>query len=233
MKKKSKKRRTKKIIRKAVKRVRRKSSIRKTKKRAVRRHSVSTSTKGKVMKGATKKRRQVRKAKRYSPHEMVIKHPSQIVMKGKSGRRKKRHSRAILMGNPGEVVRAAGANMLNILAGTAGGIGGAYVANMTGISDPKVKSGAAAILGLAIASTVRIPAIKFAGIGLGIVGAAGLVKAFLPSIVLLGDSPIFFPARSSRLLGDPVHVRMHGAPIDFQRNQPGKMMGWQTQASMG
>lgn len=145
----------------------------------------------------------------------------QVIIMG--GRRHRRHSRrGLLMGGDG-IMQRMGNNALNVAAGVAGGVGGAFVSNL--IPAPaKIKALLPVIGGIALASATRIPAIKFAGIGLSIIGGLSLVKQFMPGVpVLAGESVILIPDGSAPGLTDRSGM---GDPSDLSRVP--EPMGWAT-----
>ena len=128
------------------------------------------------------------------------KHHDQIIIMGKKGKHKraKRHGKFLHgFGNPGFSLKEIGGNTLNVAAGVAGGVGGAYLVNkITGI-DAKVKAIIPIVAGVIIASVMKIPALRFAGVGLGIIGGISLIKNTMPGVQLLaGEQQIFLPAPS-------------------------------------
>jgi len=140
-----------------------------------------------------------------------------LVMGKRRGRRRSR--RGLLMGQfGGNVMQRFGANTLNVAAGVAGGVGGAYLANMIPDMTPDantnrmLKAAIPALAGILLASTVRMPALKFAGLGLGVVGGLSLMKTWFPQLpAIAGETTLLLPDRSLGALTD-----FSGAPVEFQ-----------------
>ena len=124
----------------------------------------------------------------------------QIIVMGRGRRRHRR--RGLLMGGGG-LVNQMGGNTLNVAAGLAGGVGGAYIANMLPIENTKIKAAMPLVLGIVVASMARMPALKMAGLGLGIMGGMSILKQYLPAGMLLaGETPMMLPETIQRAIED-------------------------------
>jgi hypothetical protein len=139
------------------------------------------------------------------------------------GRKHRRRARrGILMG--GAVQDIAG-SAINVASGVAGGVAGAYVVNMIPITNPRVRNLIPFLGGAIIATMMKQPALKMAGLGLGIFGGYALLKSFVPALPSIsGDTLMLAPeyqrAIADRSMGDPVTIP--------------EMAGdtWQSQAAM-
>jgi hypothetical protein len=146
------------------------------------------------------------KRKKHHKRSGSMKHHDQIIIMGKR-HSKKRHGhsrRGILMGGKsGDLMKRIGSNSLNTAAGVAGGILGAYLSNMLPIVDKKTKAIVPLFAGVVLTSSVNIPAVKFAGLGLSIMAGLSLVKQLLPSVAVLSGEPLLFlpPADGGNMMG--------------------------------
>lgn len=119
---------------------------------------------------------------------------SDIIVMGKKRRSHRRRSRGLLMGDPG-LIGDVGGNLVNVAAGLAGGVVGSYVTNMVPVANLQIRAMIPLLGGVVIASISRMPVLKMAGLGLGIVGGLSLVKHIMPGVNLLGEDPqMWIPA---------------------------------------
>ena len=107
---------------------------------------------------------------------------AQIIIKG---RRRHRRRGLLMGGTAGTLVQRIGGNAMNTAVGVAGAVGGAYLSNMIPVADNRIKAGLAALAGITLASSVRMPALRHAGIGLAIMGGLSLVRQMAPTLPLL------------------------------------------------
>jgi len=119
---------------------------------------------------------------------------TQVTIMGRKRRRHRGHRRfGQFLGDPGrgDLMKRIGGNTVNVVSGVAGGVVGAYVANMIP-GDKKIRAGIPLLGGIVLASMAQVPALRAAGMGLGIMGGLALLKQFLPAVpVLAGEIPSF------------------------------------------
>jgi len=132
---------------------------------------------------------------------------AQIVVMGRRGRRRGRRRGLLMGGTMGTVAGRIGTDTLNVAAGVAGGVGGAYLSTFIPGKDARIKAGITALAGIALASTVRMPVIRWAGMGMGIMAGLSLVNALAQQI------PIKIGAAAQLYLPNPAPSM--GAPADF------------------
>lgn len=185
---------------------------------------------GRVISGKTTKKRR-RPAAKKTRRARSFSHPSQVIVMGSKKTRRARRRSPALMGFPGgNLVKRMGANALNVASGVAGGVAGAYVANMVPVTDARIKAAIPTLAGIFLASFAKIPALKFAGVGLGVMGGLSLVRAFLPGVGLLaGDIPLYLPASGSQM-GELSDLSL-GEVTDLS-GMEGSTVGYVTQADM-
>lgn len=168
----------------------------------------------------TKKRSMHGKAKRAgtSIKHMDYSIPKQIVFTGKRHAKKLHHKGRLLGGSAGSLVKRAGGSTINIAAGVAGGIAGAYLVNVIPGTNQKLKVSLPLIAGIFLASMARVPALQAAGMGMGITGGLALLRSFVPSLPVLpsglaGNSPVALSPVDMARLGIPVRTDL-GIPVE-------------------
>jgi hypothetical protein len=151
-------------------------------------------------KGVSKMTRSKKRIKKHSGRRgsPAIHHDGQVIIMGSKKTSKKRRARSgfLMGGSSKEKIKAIGNNALNVASGVAGGVLGAYLGNMLPIADARLKAGIPAGAGILLASFARIPALKFAGIGLGVMGGLALLRQFMPSLPMLSgtETVVYLPA---------------------------------------
>jgi hypothetical protein len=179
-----------------------------------------------------RKARKSRKARKTSHRTIHSAGRTQVIVMGKKRRVSHRRKAAgfLMGGSSGSLLKRVGSNTLNVASGVAGGVAGAYLCNMIPVTNKYLKPGIPALAGIVLASWAKLPALKFAGLGLGVIGGLALVRAFVPGIGLLaGDSPLYLPAGNDQM----------GALSDYTMGQvtdlsgmEGETAGYVTQADM-
>ncbi|HSW65489.1 MAG TPA: hypothetical protein VLH56_19590 [Dissulfurispiraceae bacterium] len=127
------------------------------------------------------------KSKKTAKRRSVSPVKTQIVVAGKTKRRK---SRGRMMGGMGGLnMKKIQGGLVDTAIGAAGGIGGAMLAKFIPSQDAKVKAGAVMLAGLLLGSMIRNAKVQVAGTGMAIIGAMGLAKALKPDLpTLTGDA---------------------------------------------
>lgn len=213
----SRKKHNRKMVNKPVHKKKRRH-ITKSKKRKPKKHFHALKGSGKMKK--SKKRRG--KHSRRSPS-----HQDQIIIMGKHGK-KKRHGRGRKfhgLGDPGSFVSDLGLNTVNVLSGVAGGVIGSFAANKIPIGNSKAKAIGLAILGILVATVAKVPAVRLAGLGMGIAGGFSGLRQFVPGVPLLAGEMI--PVQEQRQIPDQSSIMGEMVPVSGYGG--GIRTGYQTQ----
>lgn len=163
---------------------------------------------GKTTKRKTTKRRATAKKKAATPKKKTttrktvakrktVKRGTSMAKKKSGGSSVKRKARRAA-GKARNFLRKSGAKGILMDAGTAvaGGIAAGFIANKLPIADPRIKSAAPIIGGLALAMTLgkKNPIAKGIGTGMVVLGAVSIIKQMAPQVPMLaGESDYQLP----------------------------------------
>jgi len=156
-----------------------------------------------------KARRRTRKASR----KRHVFHGFEGYAKRKTHRRR-RHS--ALMGGGAGMKKISG-TAVKVLAGVGGAVGAAYIEKFIPMADQRIKTAVPFAGGIALASFAKNPLLQAIGMGMAIVGGAGLVRAFIPALPALGDSQlVMLPDGSVATAGEVAQI---GAVTDISGDE--------------
>lgn len=154
-------------------------------------------------------------------------HKDQIVVFAGKKHHAKKYRRHSLRGDG--LMSNIGGNAINVLAGVAGATVGSFAGNM--IPAPsKIKAMIPILLGIVVSSSTKIPAVRYAGLGIAIMGGLSLINQVMPKglPMISGDlvDIALLTQQPRSVSGEQVQIA--GAGASASRSG----VGWQTAANM-
>lgn len=151
-------------------------------------------------------------------------HRGQIVVFAGKKHHRKHGRRHYLRG--GGLMQNIGGNAINVIAGIAGATIGSFAGNMIP-ANSKIKALIPILLGVVLSSSTKIPAVRYAGLGIAVMGGLSLINQVMPKgLPLIAGESVYVPLLPdmSSVMGDQVRIAGAAGPARSG-------MQWQTAAN--